>query len=380
MTTTLALRNNNLALAAKPAARAAATALGTMMISPTGAKLFWTGADWVFKKAWNRIKRGFSRRQTDLVTHPGALSGAIAAPVAVTRIIRGSKPKFQHSKGSVTVTHRELVGQFNNLTTFGVNPGNGGNGYALNPSNPLLFPWLQPIATNFDQYKFDSVRLQYVPLCATTETGRVALYFDKDSQDDAPADRVELANMAHLRETAPWAESSLNIPVDSVKRFVNDNTTADRKLVDLGQIGLAVYGGGGTNPVGDLFIHYTVTFFEPQPSAGVIETEQIGLNSVNSGPDMFSVGGDAISTVVTFKTPGTFIVAVLQRNTTLAAPGTSGLTINSSTNAQAVGFYIAVANVTVVAPGGILQHNGTGFGNRTVFVTRAKKSNVVNLI
>jgi hypothetical protein len=367
-------------MVAVPAARALATVVGSQMINPQGAKLFWTGAEWVAKKLWNKMKNSYKNRRTDMILHPGAMPGAIAAPVAVTRIIRGSRPKFIRSKGAVTITHRELVGQFNNSAALVVNGTVGGTIYKLNPSNGILFPWLQSIASNFDQYKFDNVRLSYVPLCATTETGRVALYFDKDSQDPLPADRVELANMPHLSETAPWAESQLNVPVDKVKRFTNDNTTADQKLVDLGQIGIATYGGGGTNPVGDLFIHYTVTFFEPQPSAGIFETEQTGAGSSNSGPDLISVGGDAISTVIGFKSPGTFLLTVGQRNTTIGAVVPTNCVINSSTHAQAVGFFQSVINVTVTIPGAFIQYNGTGFGNRTVNIARAKVTNRVDII
>nr|QWC36210.1 coat protein [Pelargonium necrotic spot virus] len=376
----LVRRNNNLNMMAVPAARATGAAIGSMMISPTGAKLFWTGMDWVLNKTWQKIKNQFKSRKTDMILHPGAYPGAIAAPVAVTRVIRGSKPKFTRSKGAVTITHRELVGQYNNSAGLVVNGSVGGTIYKLNPSNALLFPWLQSIASNFDQYKFDNVKLTYIPMCATTETGRVALYFDKDSQDPVPADRVELANMFHLRETAPWAESNLNVPTDNVKRFTNDNTTTDLKLVDLGQIGIATYGGSGTNPVGDLFIHYTVTFFEPQPSAGIVETEQTGAGALDSGPDMVSVGGDAISTLIVFKTPGTFILTLGQRNTTLGTVVPTGVTVNSSTHAQATGFCQSIVNLTVSTPGGILQYNGTGFGNRTVNIVRAKVTNRVDII
>nr|WRQ65092.1 structural protein [Tolivirales sp.]WRQ65805.1 structural protein [Tolivirales sp.] len=373
-------RNNNLSMMAAPATRALVAAVGSQMVSPTGAKLFWTGAEWVARKLWNKMKNGYKGKRQDMILHPGTLPGAIAAPVAVTRIIRGSRPKFIRSKGAVTITHRELVGQFNNSAALVVNGPVGGTVYKLNPSNGVLFPWLQSIASNFDQYKFDNVRLSYVPLCATTETGRVALYFDKDSQDPVPTDRVELANMPHLAETAPWAESHLNIPVDKIKRFTNDNTTVDQKLVDLGQIGIATYGGSGTNPVGDLFIHYTVTFFEPQPSAGMFETEQTGAGSSNAGPDLISVGGDAISTLVGFKSPGTYIVIVNQRNTTLGSVVPTNCVINTQTSAQATGFYLSVINVTVTVPGAIVQYNGTGFGNRTINVARAKVANRVDTI
>lgn len=367
------------------AARRAAPALGALAFSKGGQELIVNGVTYVAaktyelgKKALKRLRRG---RRQDVVAHPGAFPGAVAAPVAISRIIRGSRPKFSRSKGAVTISHRELIGQFNSTSGMVVNGGVAGNIYKVNPSNPLLFPWLQTLAANFDQYKFDNLRLQYVPMCATTETGRVAIYFDKDSEDFEPADRIELANMRHLTETAPWSEASLQIPVDSIKRFMNDNTTADSKLIDLGQVGIATYGGPGSNVVGDLFIHYTVTFFEPQPSAGLVQTEQSGTGSFDSGPAVVSVVGTATTTTVTFRSPGTYLIMMVQRCLTFTGVTPIALTFNSNTNTTAGGTnYAALYNVTVPVPGAQMQFVGTGFGNYTLQVTRARIGNTAVLL
>jgi hypothetical protein len=377
----LVTTNNNRAVMAR-AAKQVMPAIGAVAFSNTGQRLMWDGLSYVASKGAALVKKLKGRnRNRDLVAHPGALPGAVAAPVAISRIVRGSRPKFVRSKGSVTISHRELIGQFNSTSALVVNGGVTGNLYRINPSNPLLFPWLQTLASNFDQYKFDSMRLQYVPMCATTETGRVAIYFDKDSQDLEPGDRIELANMRHLTETAPWCEASLQIPVDNIKRFMNDNTTVDPKLIDLGQVGLATYGGPGTNVVGDLFIHYTVTFYEPQPSSGLVETEQSGTGSVDFGPDLVSVATSATTTTVTFRSPGTYLVFMTQRALTFTGVTPIAMTFNSSTNTTAVGTnYASIYNVTVPVPGAQMQFVGTGFGNYTLQITRAKITNVATLI
>jgi hypothetical protein len=377
----LVVRNNNRTVMAK-AAMQVIPSIGAVAFSATGQKLLWDGVKYIAAKGAQMFKnaRGKKNKNRDLVVHPGALPGAVAAPIAISRVIRGSKPKFIRSRGAVTVSHRELIGQFNSTSPLVVNGGVGGNLYRVNPSNPLLFPWLQSISTNFDQYKFDNLRLQYVPMCATTETGRVALYFDKDSEDPEPVDRIELANMAHLTETAPWCEASLQIPVDNIKRYMNDNSTADLKLIDLGQVGIATYGGPGTNVVGDLFIHYTVTFFEPQPSAGVVDTDQSGTGSADFGPALVSVVSSALVTDISFRSPGTFLVFISQRNTTVTSTVATAGTLNTATTVQAVGFYGGFYNFTAAVPGAKLTINGTGMGNYTLNVMRARVANTVNLI
>ncbi|CAA33533.1 coat protein [Cymbidium ringspot virus] len=378
MTTT----NNNRAMTR--AAKQALPALGALATSGMGQQLFMSGVNYAIEKGKQFVpnrRGGKKNRNTDMVAHPGALSGSMAAPVAISRIVRGSKPRFIRSKGSVTITHRELVGQFNSSSALVVNGGITGNLYKINPANAVLFPWLQTLASNFDQYMFNTLRLQYVPMCASTETGRVAIYFDKDSQDLEPVDRIELANMRHLTETAPWCEGSLRVPVDSVKRFMNDNSTVDPKLIDLGQVGLATYGGPGTNAVGDLFIHYTVTFYEPQPSSGLTSTLQTGTGSANAGPTLVAVATTATTTTVTFRSPGTYLVSMVQRATTFTGVTPIALTFNSNTNTTAAGTnYSANYNVTVPVPGAQMRFVGTGFGNYTLQVTRAKITNAATLL
>lgn len=371
----LVLRNNNLALSkvAKKALQSPAVAqVGTIM-----GKLIWNGVQWVSKKAYNRMLK-----RKDIVAHPGTLPGAIAAPVAITRQIVGSRPRFRKGTGSVTVTHRELIGSFSNNSTLLVNGGVTGNVYRVNPSNGNLFTWLNTLAANFDQYKFDSLALHYVPLCATTETGRFAMYFDKDSQDTEPADRIELANTAHLKETAPWAEAILNIPVDNIKRFTNDSNTSDPKLLDLGQVGVAVYGGSTSNVVGDVFITYTITFFEPQPSAGLVQTLQTGTGATNYGPNYVVVVDTTTSSVITFRSPGVYLVSQNQRDTSFTSVTIgANLLLNSNLLLQSgTSAYMAVYNVTAQAPGATLTFNGVGFGNRTTHVVRARVGNNANLI
>lgn len=376
---TMVVRNNNRAMAAATAQ--AIPAIGAIAFSATGKKLIFDGIKYVAAKGAQFVKDKWNNRNKgkDMVAHPGAFPGSVAAPVAISRLIRGSRPKFIRSKGAVTITHRELVAQINSTSNLTVNGGVTGNLYKLNPSNPNLFPWLQTIAANFDQYRFNNVRLSYVPMCSTTDTGRTALYFDKDSQDSEPADRVELANMLHLVETAPWGEAALQIPVDNIKRFVDDSATTDRKMIDLGQIGFAVYGGGGITAFGDLFIHYTVTFYEPQPSAGLIETIQEGAGLPTIGPRLVQVGATSTTTTITFRSAGVYLVVLAQRSVTLIGVTPIGLTFNSNTTANAGGFYIAVYNVTVPNQGAAMQFVGTGFSTYDLQVTRAKVTNTAQL-
>lgn len=257
-----------MALMAKQAASIAAVKAGQVMLSPAGRELVWNGVNWVR----NKLSRRNNRNNGSTVGHPGVMPGGLAAPVSITRTIRGSKPTFKKSTGSVTVTHREYLADVAGLAdgNFLLNNGEVANLYRVNPTVAFTFPWLLNIASNFDQYRFKSLSLQYIPIVPTSTSGRVAMFFDKDSQDTGPSDRVEIANMAHMTETAAWGECSFNIPIDNVKRFIQDSATTDSKLVDLGRLGFATYGTTTAQSLGDIFVSYTVELFEAQPSSSLV--------------------------------------------------------------------------------------------------------------
>lgn len=305
-------------------------------------------------------------------------NGVVTAPVAATKIVSGSKPALSRA---FRVSHRELVGTFVNNTVFQVNGGIAGNVYRVNPTNSGLFSWLPAIASNFDRYRFLALSFEYIPMCATTETGRVALYHDPDSQDNEPTDRVELANQWHLSETAPWCATTLTVPVDQTIRYTQDSNVTDTKLVDFGQFGFVVYNGPGANVVGDVFVHYTIELLDPQPTATLVETLQSGTGGVIVGPNYAQNSTDAATfKSFIFRSPGVYVVSFAIRGTAFSNFTGSTVTINSSTVQVGVSAIMGLVTLTCSAPGQLLGINGTAMTTYTVEITRAKVVNVTNLI
>lgn len=258
--------------------------------------------------------------------------GAIAAPVSITKRVRGMRPSFKQTKGKVHIVHRELVTSVINLVgNFRVNNNVSAQigQFRINPSNSSLFTWLPTIASNFDSYRFTSIRFVYVPLCATTETGRVSLFWDKDSQDPLPVDRAALSSYGHSNEGPPWAETILNVPTDGKQRFVTDSNTTDRKLVDLGQFAFATYAGGSDNQIGDIYVEYGVEFSEAQPAGGLTQyiTKSVGATASTTGPSYVvdaNINVNATTANIEFFSPGTFLITAVVFGTTIASPSTAG--------------------------------------------------------
>ncbi|AAT00604.1 coat protein [Limonium flower distortion virus] len=386
---TMVLRNNNNALAiskkqiAGMVASAAAVAVKNYVANNTTTLI--ESAASLGKKAYSAVRN--RNKKSQAIKHIGGMGGAIMAPVAISRQLRGGRPKFSgKAAGSITVTHREYLTQISNTNgTFTVNGGVTGNLYQLNPLNGTLFSWLPSIAANFDQYSFDKVSIQYVPMCSTTEVGRVGIYWDKDSTDLEPQDRVELANFAVLKETPPWGETVLTIPVDRVKRFCDDSSTQDHKLIDHGQVGFAVYGGATSNACGDLFITYSVTLYAPQPTANLIETLQI--NSADTlvervGPSYAVISKTATTTTFNFRATGIFQTNIIYQSTGVTTISSSGggsfVEQNTTDNLGVATASTAIVRVTSL-PATISYINATQ-GAATAQVVRASLRNTPSIV
>ena len=315
-------------------------------------------------------------------------TNSIAAPVSITRRISGVAPKFRQAKGKVHVTHRELVTTVTNTVgTFRVNnsldPPAGF--YRVNPTNANLFTWLPTLAANFDSYRFTYLRFVYVPLCSTTEVGRVALFWDKDSQDTLPVDRAAVSSYGHSKEGPPWAETILNVPIDNVLRFTSDSNTTDRKLVDLGQLAYATYAGNSTLQIGDVYIEYGVEFVEPQPAGTLTQyiTKVPGETAVSTGPSYLSnvnINVNATTANVEFFTPGTFLITAVVYGATIAPSSMAGGNGTLIGNAPAVGttgahIYTLVFSTTGVSTGTpTFTQAGTGITRVQYTITRVNSS------
>lgn len=203
------------------------------------------------------------------VGHPGAGKGAVAAPVAISRRMSNVRPRFSSSAGSVVVTHREYLTDVVNTSSVFL-PLNGFTIPGLlriNPTNGVVFPWLSTIAANYDMYRLKAMRVRYNPACATSEAGKVWIYWDKDSSDPIADDKAAVYSAQHGSEGPLWGECELRIPTDSTWRFVQDSSAVqDRKLIDCGQIVFGTYGGTNSAVVGDLFVEYQIELKEAQPT------------------------------------------------------------------------------------------------------------------
>lgn len=316
-------------------------------------------------------------------TKPSTAGPVKTVPVAKTKQVFAKGPVMKtNANGGWETSRRELITTIKNSTTYQVNGGVSGLVYRMNPTFGSTLTWLPSVASCFDMYIFRKLELEFVPLTGTQEKGRVALWFDKDSEDAPPADRVELASMGVLAETAPWDPITLRIPTDNVARFcLGTGSNTDAKMIDLGQVGYSTYSGSSTDEIGDLFAVYTVELFYPQPASSLVQTLSIDANlarTVEVGPIYFNTSRTSTVNDTKFSTPGTFIVVVAGRATTYASEAAIGsAVINSPTVTSSSSGFTGVYNVTCTRAGDGLRINGTGFTGSMTTAVRARIANAV---
>lgn len=255
---------------------------------------------------------------TPKAIHPLAGNRTLTAPVAQGIVTRGRKPQFAKTSGGIVVTHRELMCSVNGTSAgFQLNGGAPGIAYRINPKNMNLWPYLNSIANNFDEFKVLKLAFVYLPSCSTTETGALAMGWDKDAEDNAPGSRGDITNLP-VSTTGPfWAESAINLPIDNKWRFSGGNA-GEVKLTHYGQFFFATQ-TATNNLLGDIMVEYSIALRTPsydgvsQWVASLTPTSVSYQSDNSSQPLSFLAGANSLT--MEFFTNGYFRVAIVGNST-----------------------------------------------------------------
>jgi len=326
------------------------------------------------KRALGKVRKGvkkvvgskmYSGVKSKLAQHVYAGPGVITAPVSQSVVVRGRKPKISSIKGGAVVTHREMfttVGDANSVLAVnggsiagGASPVSSSYNLQVCSTNVNLFPWLSTLACSYDQYKFTSITVTYVPICASTQVSRVVLGWDSDANDSVPPSRGDFANLPANVATPAWAPVSLTIPCDGKWRFTTSgNVVYDQTLFNMGALYYAVTGTGTTAVLGDLFVDYTVQLKSPTLEGvahGYATTTPTTITRIDGPQFPFKLSSTATSMIFSFFTDGTYKMFITGNSTSGAgsAPagangvtfGTAdGLVLNSSANGR-FGYFLS---------------------------------------
>lgn len=217
-----------------------------------------------------------------------------SAPLAMSRKIVNRDATLRGSRGRVVVTHREFCG-------YAINPNSATGAWCidsdcplpLTPANASLFPWLSTIASRYEEYRFLSLRLVYVPMSSAVTDGSVSTYLDYDARDGAPVDAISFENMSGATTDAVWKPFTMHVDcarktglaANVVYRYTNAwPGDGDRHLYQAGVVWIAYDGVLNSRP-GKFYVDYSIEFIKPEIPVSIasLNVATVSPTSMTSG-------------------------------------------------------------------------------------------------
>jgi len=217
-----------------------------------------------------------------------------AAPTAIGTAIRAVKPYMTRSLTEGRIAGRDFIGtvEGQGVATFGL-----GKSALLSPAY-FSSTILGNLARSFERYRWNRLRVHYVPKVATTVTGQVILCSSKSVSEPclSPESGTFLQramSQGNAVFSPLWSPTYIDIDCTGDWRLVDPATTSD--LDDNIHEELQVFTQVNTvGQVGYLFAEYDVSFSEPiyqphsinipiptGPGVRTILSDTAGVNAVN---------------------------------------------------------------------------------------------------
>lgn len=185
-------------------------------------------------------------------------------------------PKVHAGKNSVTISHREFLGDITGSTGF------NSRVYTLNPGSSNTFPWLSNIAGMFQSYKFKGLVFTFNSTSAdalnsvNTALGTVVMSTQYNVALPTFLNKAEMEqyeytvsgrpskNLVHCVECDP----SLQVMEHLFTRTGSLPAGQDYQFYDWGNFQFATVGMQAAATIGELWVSYEVEFLKPRIASG----------------------------------------------------------------------------------------------------------------
>lgn len=202
------------------------------------------------------------------------------APAAIGKSMVTSRANIRNDGRTCVVRHRELLGNISGSVGFTIQ-----RLVVINPGLSDSFPWLAPMANQWDQYRFNRLKYQYVPRCGSSTSGTVTLAPEYDISDPPPSNSVQASAMNGAVSDSPWQNFNVFLDSKSLQpgAQVFKYTRSGPKLGNLvtfdgGKLYVVTEGMTGTDVVGQLWVDYEVCLSIPQvESESAVQPTQASL-------------------------------------------------------------------------------------------------------
>lgn len=193
--------------------------------------------------------------------------------------VRNSLPKskmpYGRTAGTTVIQHRSYVADVNSVAgTFNI------ASYQINPGDSRTFPWLAPIASNFEEYTIDGMVFEYKSSSgdsyggSSTALGTVIMATEYNIANRVFPNKSEMENHFFAQSAKPSINQlhaieakNSTMPLDVL--FVRSSGVPngyDARFYDLGRFSIAVDGTPVSQKVGELWVTYQITLRKPRIS------------------------------------------------------------------------------------------------------------------
>lgn len=188
--------------------------------------------------------------------------------------VHGAQPRTESTPRGMRIHHREFCQDVSSSTVFAVS-----KFLPINPGNEELFPWLSPVATRFESYRFENLKFIYEPLVPTTAPGVMLMAVDFESADPLPSSKQVMMSYKSSVRCSLWESCELKLAKADMQKikdkFTLDHapsTSTDVRLYNVGNLAIASTGAAAAAICGELYVEYDVIVETPQ-----IETSGEGV-------------------------------------------------------------------------------------------------------
>lgn len=297
-------------------------------------------------------------------------------------------PDFSTQKREIRVLETEFIGDVISSATPGAFTVAS---YTLNPTNPLLCPWLATLATSFNQYRWNGIILHFRSTSSefngsSQALGTVIAATDYDPTDPTYPNKANMEN-SQFAMSCKASESMMHgIECSLTDRPMNilytdaNSGSADKRFTSLGNFQIASQGCSVASVnLGELWISYDISLMKKEmPSVNTLSARINGVNATGTNiygttptyPGNNTLQVTALNNTLTFQNTGQFLVDIYSTGASLndiADPTftnvncttQSVLPFNANTAQTAAhgGFLI---NVTAVPATCLMTHAGMG--------------------
>jgi hypothetical protein len=221
----------------------------------------------------------------------------VSAPINTTfSLAQRTKhaPKVRSLKdGSTEITHIEYISDIASSTTLNEYGCFSAN---LNAGESATFPWLSKQANGYEMFTFPKLKFHMESLTNTSQSGMSAMVAVGDTSLLPPASKQNFMAIGTVQRANVWSHYSYTVPTSILTRLPKYLITAALGETDttrsMGQLFVMNSGSQANLIFGELYVEYTVRFYNP-------------LNYVNSSSEISLNIDSPLSNFLRIVTPTT---------------------------------------------------------------------------